>query len=126
MINQKFSCLLRDYAPESVALFIEDTVGEILSNRNTGLLSVGAVATDLVRIERNECPYESIEPLLFYRRNPFIFCRTGHVRCFYSYVNFGTCYALVLPVFGQQIGIFAFSYLGLEGSFLYCGIVYDG
>jgi len=37
--------LIRDYAPESVAMLIEDTLKEILKNRNGGLLSIGALAT---------------------------------------------------------------------------------
>ena len=37
--------LIRDYAPASVAMLIEDTLNEILKNRNGGLLSIGALAT---------------------------------------------------------------------------------
>ena len=37
--------LIRGYAPASVATMIEDTIGEILNNRNGGLLSIGAIAT---------------------------------------------------------------------------------
>ena len=55
---------IRDYSPESVALLIEDTIGEILNSRNTGLLSIGALATVLVRFKRHECIDEGIEFIL--------------------------------------------------------------
>ena len=36
---------IREYAPESVAILIENTLGEVLENRNGSLLSIGILAT---------------------------------------------------------------------------------
>lgn len=110
---------IRDYAPESVALLIEDTVGEILSNRNTGLLSIGAVATIWSASKGMNALTKALNRSYFKEETRSYFVARGMSVVFTVMLISVLLIALVLPVFGQQIGIFAFSYMGLEGSFLY-------
>ena len=86
---------IREYAPESVAILIENTLGEVLENRNGGLLSIGSTCDSLVGFQRDECIDESVEPFLFHGRITFFLCSPRHVGCFYYHANRcihrGTC-----------------------------------
>ncbi|WP_203248610.1 YihY/virulence factor BrkB family protein [Sporosarcina beigongshangi] len=109
---------IREYAPSSVAMLIENTLAEVLTNRNGGLLSVGALATiwsaskGMNTLTRAlNLSYETAETRSFIltRAMSFVFTVLLIVTLLI---------ALVLPVFGQQIGIIAFSVWGLEEGFL--------
>lgn len=116
--NQIF-ILIRDFAPESVALLIEDTLGEILNNRNSGLLSIGALATVWSASKGMNALTKALN--LSYNKEEsrsFIVAR-GMSVVFTVMLIAVVVIALVLPVFGQQIGVIVFSYLGLEEGFLF-------
>lgn len=110
---------IRDYAPESVALLIEDTVGEILSSRNTGLLSIGAVATVWSASKGMNALTKALNRSYFTEESRSYIVARGMSVVFTIMLISVLVVALVLPVFGKQIGIFAFSYMGLEANFLY-------
>lgn len=110
---------IRDYAPENVALLIESTVGEILESRNTGLLSVGAVATVWSASKGMNALTKALNRSYFKEETRSYFVARGMSVLFTVMLITALVIALVLPVFGQQIGIFAFSYMGLEERFLY-------
>jgi membrane protein len=109
---------IRDYAPESVASLIEDTVGEILNNRNTGLLSIGAVATVWSASKGMNALTKALNRSYFTEESRTFIVARGMSVVFTIMLISVLIVALVLPVFGKQIGIFAFSYLGLEAGFL--------
>lgn len=109
---------IRDYAPESVALLIEDTLGEILSSRNTGLLSIGAVATIWSASKGMNALTKGLNRSYFTEESRSFVVSRGMSVVFTVMLIAVLVIALVLPVFGQQIGMFVFSYLGLEDSFL--------
>ena len=109
---------IRDYAPESVALLIEDTVGEILNNRNTGLLSIGAVATVWSASKGMNALTKALNRSYFTEETRSYIVARGMSVVFTIMLISTLIVALVLPVFGKQIGIFAFSYMGLEANFL--------
>ena len=110
---------IRDYAPESVALLIEDTIGEILSSRNTGLLSIGAVATVWSASKGMNALTKALNRSYFTEESRSYIVARGMSVVFTIMLISVLVVALVLPVFGKQIGIFAFSYMGLEANFLY-------
>ena len=110
---------IRDYAPESVALLIEDTVGEILSSRNTGLLSIGAVATVWSASKGMNALTKALNRSYFTEETRSYIVARGMSVVFTIMLISVLVVALVLPVFGKQIGIFAFSYMGLEANFLH-------
>ncbi|MBO0601694.1 YihY/virulence factor BrkB family protein [Sporosarcina sp. E16_3] len=111
--------LIRDYAPESVAMLIENTLNEILKNRNGGLLSIGALATVWSASKGMNALTKALNRSYFTEESrSFIMARVMSV-VFTIMLIAVLLVALILPVFGQQIGVLAFSYMGLEKGFLY-------
>lgn len=110
--------LIRDYAPASVAKLIEDTVGEILNDRRGGLLSIGAIATVWSASKGMNALTKALNLSYFKEETRSFFIARGMSIIFTIMLIAVLVVALVLPVFGQQIGVFIFSYLGLEEGFL--------
>ena len=79
--------LIRDYAPESVAMLIEDTLNEILKNRNGGLLSIGALATVWSASKGMNALTKALNPILFHRRITFLHHGPWYVSCLYCHAN---------------------------------------
>ena len=109
---------IRDYAPENVALLIEDTVGEILNNRNGGLLSIGAVATIWSASKGMNALTKALNLSYFKEETRSFIVARGMSVVFTVMLIAVLVIALVLPVFGQQIGTFAYTYLGVGEGFL--------
>ena len=109
---------IRDYAPESVALLIESTLGEILSSRNSGLLSVGAIATVWSASKGMNALTKALNRSYFTEETRSYIVARGMSVVFTVLLISTLIVALVLPIFGKQVGIFAFSYMGLEAGFL--------
>lgn len=109
---------IRDYAPESVSQLIEKTVGEVLQNRNGGLLSIGAIATIWSASKGMNALTKALNRSYFTEENRSFFVARGMSVLFTITLIAVLIVALALPVFGQQIGSLAFSYFGLEEGFL--------
>lgn len=109
---------IRDYAPDSVATLLEDTLGEVLNNRNGGLLSFGIIATIWSASKGMNALTKALNLSYFQEESRSFIVARGMSVVFTVMLIGVVVVALVLPVFGQQIGTFAFSYLGLEESFL--------
>ncbi|MCZ2260236.1 YihY/virulence factor BrkB family protein [Sporosarcina sp. G11-34] len=111
--------MIRDYAPTSVALLIEDTVGEILNNRNSGLLSIGALATVWTASKGMNALTKALN-LSYYTQETRSFVVSRAMSIVFTLMLIAVLLvALILPVFGQQIGMFVFSYLGLAEGFIH-------
>lgn len=110
--------LIRDYAPESVAMLIEDTLNEILKNRNGGLLSIGALATVWSASKGMNALTKALNRSYFTEESRSFIMARGMSVVFTVMLIAVLVVALILPVFGQQIGVLAFSYMGLEEGFL--------
>jgi len=109
---------IREYAPESVAQLIEKTVREVLDKRNGGLLSIGAVATILSASKGMKALTRAVNRAYFASETRSFLVARGMSVVFTIALIAVLIVALVLPVFGQQIGTLAFSYFGLEEGFL--------
>lgn len=109
---------IREFAPESVALLIEDTLGEILSSRNGGLLSIGILATIWSASKGMNALTKALNLSYFKEETRSFVVARGMSVVFTVMLIAVLVIALVLPVFGQQIGVFAFSYFGLEAGFV--------
>ena len=108
---------IREYAPESVASLIETTLGEVLSKRSGGLLSVGILATIWSASKGVNALTKALDRSYYTEneRNAFM---TRIMSVVFTIMLVGVVVvALVLPVFGQQIGTVLFSYFGLEEGF---------
>ncbi len=110
--------LIRDYAPESVARLVEDTLNEILKNRNGGLLSIGALATVWSASKGMNALTKALHQSSFMEESRSFILASGMSVIFTVLLIAVLIVAVVLPVFGQQIGVLAFSYMGLEEGFL--------
>lgn len=110
--------LIRDYAPSSVAILIEDTVGEILNKRSGSLLSIGAIATIWSASKGMNALTKALNRSYFKEEARSFMITRGMSIVFTFMLIVVLVVALVLPVFGKQIGLFIFSYLGLEENFL--------
>lgn len=108
---------IRDFAPLSVSLLIENTLGEVLSDRNGGLLSIGALATIWSASKGMNALSKALNLSYFTTETrSFIVSRSMSI-VFTIMLIAVLVVALVLPVFGQQIGFVVFSYLGFEEGF---------
>lgn len=110
--------LLENIAPQEVYILISDTLSEVLTNRNGGLLSIGFIGTIWSASNGVNAIVKSLN--LSYRleeTRPFIIVRLLSI-VFTLLMIMLFVVALVLPVFGQQIGTILFSYFGFEESFV--------
>ncbi|WP_017381136.1 YihY/virulence factor BrkB family protein [Paenisporosarcina sp. TG-14] len=115
--DQLFS-ILRTYAPDEVYKLIYGTVNEVLTNRNGGLLSVGILATIWTASNGMNALIKSLNrSYSLEETRPFLIARSISIIFTLLLITLFVI-ALVLPVFGEQIGIFLFSYLGYEQGFL--------
>lgn len=109
---------IRDYAPDSVYTLIRDTLQEILENRNGGLLSIGALATIWSASKGMNALTKALNRSYHVEESrSFIVARAMSVVFTIALIAV-LVVALVLPVFGQQIGLLAFTYLGAEEGFM--------
>lgn len=109
---------IREYAPASVASLIERTLGEILNNRNGGLLSFGVLATIWSASKGMNALTKALNRSYFQEETRSFIVARGMSVVFTVMLIGVLVMALLLPVFGQQIGVFVFSYLGIEEGFL--------
>lgn len=109
---------IREYAPASVAMLIEDTLAEILANRNGSLLSVGALATIWSASKGMNALTKALNRSYYTAETRSFIVTRALSLVFTVLLIVVLLIALILPVFGQQIGILAFSYFGLEQGFL--------
>ncbi|PWI25314.1 ribonuclease [Kurthia sibirica] len=115
--EQVFS-MLENILPEQVHSLIESTISDIMKSRSGGLLSIGIIATlwsasngvnSLVKNLNRSYGMKETRPFLVARGMSLVF----------TVLLIGlVIVALVLPVFGRAIGVFLFSTIGIEDSFL--------
>ncbi|MFD1031383.1 YihY/virulence factor BrkB family protein [Metaplanococcus flavidus] len=109
---------MANVVPGEVYLLIEETLNEILTQENRSLLSFGLIATiwsaslgmnALIKSLNKSYGVEENRPILIARGMSII---TTFLMVFIILI------ALALPIFGRQIGIFIFSFMGLEEGFM--------
>lgn len=109
--------VVRDFAPGDTMKLIETSLQEVM-NRNVKLLSFGIIATLWTAsngihaiVSAFNKAYDVVENRsIFYSRIVSIFLTIGMIFVFVI--------ALLLPVFGKQIGLFLFDEFGLSKQFL--------
>jgi membrane protein len=108
-----------NFAPEGTMAFIQSTLIEVMSSKNTGLLSIGILGTlwsasnamnNIIKAMNRA--YDVAET------RSFVVVRLMSIVLTIAMI-FVVIIALVLPVFGEQIGTFLFSYLGFSYEFKY-------
>ncbi|MDZ5473534.1 YihY/virulence factor BrkB family protein [Bacillus sp. 31A1R] len=110
--------VIKDYAPGETMRLIETNLNDIMKTNNGKLLSFGFIATiwsasnginAIVRAFNLAYEVEENRPFLI-ARGMAILLTFGMILVFIV--------ALLLPVFGKQIGLFLFSEFGLSSQFL--------
>ncbi|MBK3495794.1 YihY/virulence factor BrkB family protein [Viridibacillus sp. YIM B01967] len=103
--------------PEQVYSLINGTISEVLQNRNGGLLSIGVIGTIWSASKGVDALIKSLNRS--YDKDetrPFIIARL--VSVIFTFLLVGLIIiALLLSVFGKQIGTVLFSYFGLAVDF---------
>lgn len=104
--------------PDQVYSLISGTISEVLENRNSGLLSIGFIATIWSASKGVDALIKSINRS--YDKDetrPFIIARL--VSVIFTFLLVGLIIiALLLSVFGRQIGVVLFSHFGIAVEFL--------
>nr|WP_194241281.1 YihY/virulence factor BrkB family protein [Bacillus fonticola] len=110
--------VIRDFAPGDSLALIEENLRDILSKNNGGLLSFGVLATlwsgsnGISAIVKNLNRAYGVE-----ENRPFWKVRGTSVILTIAMI-FVVVIALLLPVFGKQIGLFAAMQFGISDEFL--------
>lgn len=109
--------VIRDFAPGETMKLIETHVYEIME-KNGQLLSFGIIATIWSASNGINAVVRALNKAYDVKESrPFLIAR-GMAILFTFAMIFVFVLALLLPVFGKQIGLFLFSYFGLSGEFL--------
>jgi membrane protein len=110
--------MIRDFAPAEAINLIEKNVNEIMNHRNGGLLSFGIIGTiwsasnginAIVRAFNKAYNVKESRSFIV-ARGTAIFLTFGMIFVFIL--------ALIIPVFGREIGLFLFSKLGYTTAFI--------
>lgn len=109
---------LEEVVPAEVYVLIESTLMEILTNENTGLLSFGILATIWSASLGMDALIKSLNLSYKVAENRPLLIARGMSILMTILLIFILIIALALPVFGEQLGLLIFSYLGLEEGFL--------
>lgn len=110
--------VIRDFAPGETMTMIEETLSDVMSDRNSGLLSISIIATiwsasngmnAIVKSLNRAYDVEETRSFIVTRLMSIVLT-LGMIVVFVV--------ALLLPVFGKQIGLFLFSQFGFSEQFL--------
>ena len=106
---------LEGITPPDVYMLVEDILREVLSNYNGGLLSVGILGTIWSASRGVNALTRTLNRAYDVETKSGFKNRLWSLLFTIALVG-AVLIALVLPVFGQQIGNLLFSYIGLEGT----------
>ena len=109
---------IKEYAPTNVFNVVENTLSEVLNNRSGGLLSLGVIGTIWSASNGMNALTRALNQSYFsHEKRSFVMKRVLSI--VFTLMLIGVvAVALVLPVFGEQIGKTIFSYMGLDEEFL--------
>ncbi|AQU81004.1 MULTISPECIES: YihY/virulence factor BrkB family protein [Planococcus] len=109
---------MQEVVPGEVYVLIESTLQEILTSQNTGLLSFGILATIWSASLGMDSLIKSLNTSYKVTENRPLLIARGMSILMTILLILILIIALALPVFGEQLGLLIFSFLGLEEGFL--------
>nr|WP_240034010.1 YihY/virulence factor BrkB family protein [Planococcus salinus] len=109
---------MNEVVPEEVYTLIETTLNEVLTTQNTGLLSFGILATIWSASLGMNALIKSLNLSYGVEEDRPIFIARGMSIVMTVLMILILIIALALPIFGEQLGILIFSFMGLEDDFL--------
>ncbi|MCJ8009066.1 YihY/virulence factor BrkB family protein [Lederbergia wuyishanensis] len=110
--------LIKDVAPAETISMIERTLNEVMQNRSGGLLTIGIIGTLWSASNGMNALMKSLNRAYdVQEKRSFIVARSLAIVFTFAMI-FVFILALLLPVFGKQLGIFIFSTFGYSDMFL--------
>lgn len=110
--------VVADFAPGQTMTFIETNLNEIMSHQNGTLLSFGIIATIWSASNGLNAIIRAFNKAYDVKESRSFIVARGMAILFTFAMIFVFIIALLLPVFGKQIGIYLFAKLGLSSQFL--------
>lgn len=118
LTQQDIFNVIKDYAPQETFAMIQKTLNEVMASRSGGLLSIGIIGTLWSASNGMNALMKSLNKAYdVTEKRSFIVARSLAIVLTIAMI-FVFMIALLLPVFGKQIGLFIFSFLGLSEVFL--------
>ncbi len=116
--HQDMLGIIRDFAPVEAMDLIEKNVNHIMDHRNGGLLSFGIIGTIWSASNGINAVVRAFNKAYNVKESrSFIVSRGVAILLTFGMI-FVFLLAIVLPVFGKEIGIFLFSQLGYTSEFI--------
>ncbi|AYA74589.1 ribonuclease [Bacillus sp. Y1] len=109
---------VEDFAPTETFTLIETNLNDLMEKRNGGLLSFGIIATIWSASNGINAIVRAFNHAYDVKESRSFFVARGMSILLTFAMIFVFIVALLLPVFGKQIGIFLFSAFGLSDEFL--------
>ncbi|WP_110113540.1 YihY/virulence factor BrkB family protein [Bacillus sp. CGMCC 1.16541] len=110
--------MIDEFAPEQTMSMIESNLTTVIGQQNGELLSIGLIATIWSASNGINAIVRAFNRAYQVEENrPFIVARGMSILLTFAMI-FIIVVALLLPVFGQMIGLYLFSTLGLSETFL--------
>ncbi|WP_419182776.1 YihY/virulence factor BrkB family protein [Metabacillus fastidiosus] len=109
---------ITQYAPKESMVLIETTLNQILSNQNGGLLSFGIIATLWSASNGINAIVRALNRAYDVEEDRSFLVARGMAVVLTIAMVFVILIALLLPVFGKQIGLFISAIYGLSDEFL--------
>jgi membrane protein len=110
--------IIRDFAPVEAMDLIEKNVQEIMDQRNGGLLSFGIIGTIWSASNGISAIVTAFNKAYNVKESRSFIVSRGMAILLTFGMIFVLILAIVLPIFGREIGIFLFSQLGYTSEFI--------
>ncbi|WP_419954137.1 YihY/virulence factor BrkB family protein [Neobacillus niacini] len=109
---------IREFAPPQTMDLIEKNVNHVMNNRNGGLLSFGIIGTIWSASNGIHALVRAFNKAYDVKESRSFIVSRGMAVLMTAGMIFVFIVAVLLPIFGREIGIFLFSYLGFKMEFL--------
>lgn len=109
---------IREFAPPQTMDLIEKNVNHVMNNRNGGLLSFGVIGTIWSASNGIHALVRAFNKAYNVNESRSFIVSRGMAILLTIGMIFVFMIAVLLPIFGREIGIFLFSYLGFKLEFL--------
>jgi membrane protein len=109
---------IREFAPPETMELIEKNVNYVMNNRNGGLLSIGIIGTMWSASNGIHALVRAFNKAYNVKESRSFIVSRGMAILLTFGMIFVFIVAVLLPIFGREIGVFLFSYLGFKSEFL--------
>jgi membrane protein len=116
--HQDMLGIVRDFAPVEAMDLIEKNVHDIMNHRNGGLLSFGIIGTIWSSSNGISAIVKAFNKAYNVKESRSFIVSRGMAILLTFGMIFVLILAIVLPVFGREIGVFLFSHMGYTTEFI--------